>query len=411
MVKKSEWNDQQIEDLLSQMPKIKDERDPQDIYQNIVVKMNKKRQRVWMMPAVATVGAALLLFILVPGLLDGNSSQENALDHADQPSSEIAMLEDTMNEEKVEQKTKMDEEVTPFSADAEPETTSEMGIRSVGIEDSATAIYEEDLADKYVLTYAIPDPNVMMSVPVSVLVSKEEDKSKFELFTENMANLKEEEWGLRDYFPLNADLTFDEESNVLTVDVPIDHSYGKGSATEVIFNDTLSYMMTTLDIEKINLLTAGNPGVELGNFGLIEEFVPKEQLGNHAYYFYYPNDSTSKPFIVPYGEKLKSINEAFSAMKENQDKANLVASIPAEISLETDEDPAEKKLTIHFGEGSIINNDESTLHTIEAILLTAKDFNYQTVKLENANIDIVGKFDLNNEIKVPIAANKRSLPQ
>jgi len=67
-------------------------------------------------------------------------------------------------------------------------------------------------------------------------------------------------------------------------------------------------------------------------------------------------------------------------------------------------------LTLTFSKDSKINNDQSTIYTIEAILLTAKEFDYQAVKLENANIDKIGRFNLNEALRVPVAANKQILP-
>lgn len=409
-MKKSEWSDKQLEDLLSQMPKIKDERDPREIYQNITVRMNKRKQRTWIMPATAAALAAVLFFILAPTLFNWQNSEEKASDLRNQsePTQQISMKEDADLQEAKKEQEATEENAIPFSAKQNADEQSEIGIKSVDSEDPATAVYEEDISGMEVLTYAIPDEKAMLAVPVSVLVAKEEDKSKFDLFEENMQTLNEKEWGLKDYFPLNAEFMFDEESKVLTVDFPVDHPYGDGSASETVFNEALSYTLSALDISEIKFTTEGKSGMDLGNSGFIEEFIP--EYGNHAYYFYYLNETGKKPYIVPYGEKLGSIKEAFAAMKVNQEKAKLFASIPADINFETEENPEEKKLTIRFVEGTVLNNDESTVHTIEAILLTAKEFNYHAVKIENANVEMVGRFDLANEIKVPVAANKRSLP-
>ncbi|MED3563213.1 hypothetical protein P4447_12285, partial [Bacillus xiapuensis] len=69
-MKKSEWSDKQLEDLLRQMPKIKDHRDPRDIYQNLSLK--KQKRPVWVIPVIASAAALLLIVILIPKLLVGN---------------------------------------------------------------------------------------------------------------------------------------------------------------------------------------------------------------------------------------------------------------------------------------------------------------------------------------------------
>ena len=42
-MRKSEWSDKQLEDLLRQMPKIKDNRQPHEIYQSLSVKKENAR--------------------------------------------------------------------------------------------------------------------------------------------------------------------------------------------------------------------------------------------------------------------------------------------------------------------------------------------------------------------------------
>ncbi|TFI49791.1 hypothetical protein E4O93_01000, partial [Diaphorobacter sp. DS2] len=88
---------------------------------------------------------------------------------------------------------------------------------------------------------------------------------------------------------------------------------------------------------------------------------------------------------------------------------NLQASIPDDVDFEIEE-IKEGKLIIRFNNESEIIDNAPTLHAIEAILLTAKDFDFDTVKIENADVDKIGKFDLTEELKVPVAANKRDLP-
>lgn len=416
-MKKLELSDEQIEKLLGQMPKIIDKRDKNEIYQSITLKMKKRKQKVWIMPSIATAAALLLFFILAPNLMPGQVFEEKSLEStkselstASEPFAKESA--DTNDEAKQDAKQEVTEAEDKAQIGIGNEETSKdkSGFRAMSIEDSATALYEEDINGMEVLTYAIPDENAEILVPVSVLVQKEENKSKFDLFEKYMVSLREEEWGLSDYYPLNADLIFDGENRVFTVNVPADHTYGQGSASEIPFTNILTQMMTTLNLEKINLTTEGNPGIEFGNLGPYSEFALEEQPGNHAYYFYYPSETMSKPFIIPFGEKLNSIKEAFSAMRKNAIDQKILASIPEDIQFETKENEDGKKLTIRFDEGSVINDDEPNVHTIEAILLTAKEFSYQAVKLENANIDRVGRFNLNEELLVPVAANKKTLP-
>lgn len=50
-MKESKWSDEELQELLNQMPKIKDTRDPREIYQTIEIKMGKQKKRTWILPA------------------------------------------------------------------------------------------------------------------------------------------------------------------------------------------------------------------------------------------------------------------------------------------------------------------------------------------------------------------------
>ncbi|MBS4191076.1 hypothetical protein KHA94_12875 [Bacillus sp. FJAT-49705] len=412
-MRKSEWSDEQIEELLGQLPKIIDERDPQEVYQNISIKLNRRKHKVWIMPTAATAAALLLLVILVPRLFNFQNTEEKSMESADKssPSAEIAMEKKNITKDK-EQNSTNEESAVPFAAKESNDTNKNIGMRSIEFEDQSTAVYEEDIGGREVLTYAIPDDNVEFIVPVSIIVSKEENKTKFKLFEDYMERLTENDWGLYDYYPLMAELKYEEENRILNLDVPANQSYSLSGSAENILSQVLTSTMKSLDIKEINLSTDGNPGINFGYNGEIKKFVPDDdQFGNHAYYFYYPSKAEIKPFIVPYNEKISTIEEAFSSMRKGMGDEKLIPSIPEDIQFDTVKDPAENKLTIRFKKGTTINDDASTLHTIEAILLTAKEFNYDEVKLENAQIDKIGRFDLEHEIKVPVAANKRMIGQ
>ncbi|WNS74078.1 hypothetical protein RRV45_14255 [Bacillus sp. DTU_2020_1000418_1_SI_GHA_SEK_038] len=410
-MKKSEWTEEQLEELLGKMPRIKDERDPREIYHHVAIKMQKRKQKMWIMPSIATAGAFLLFFILVPNLFNWQSFSENSMETADKSSSASEIMMEKKSLEENKDQLAVTEENGASIEMAREKEEKQMGITSIEVADETTAVYEEDIIDKEVLTYAVPNHDVSFIVPISLIVPKDDQKSKFDLFLENMPNLAEVKWGLTDYYPLQADLNFDEENQIMTFNVPANHSYGMSSNTEWLLGQVMNYIMDSFDIKKVNLTTEGNPGIGFSHLGKIDEFVTKEQSSDDAYYFYFPSDVETKPFIVPYKftEKQGTIQEAFSIMRNNQAGEKLIASIPDTIQFETEENPKEGKLIIKFEKGSQLNNDEETLHTIEAILLTAKEFNYEFVKLENANIDRIGIFDLNQEIKVPVSANKRTI--
>ncbi|WP_449620280.1 negative regulator of sigma-X activity, partial [Robertmurraya sp. Marseille-Q9965] len=330
-MKRSEWNDKQLEDLLSNMPKIKDHRDPRDIYQNITIKMSKKKQRSWVVPSVATAAAVLLLVILVPNVMNWNDSTSNSMqesktayDSADQPQME-KMTESS------EDSAGGKEDEAKINAVEDMENDEKMQMTSIEEEETYTALYKEDTADKNVFTYAIPDEQGQNIVPVSIVVPKEEGKELFEQYKEIMTSLKEEEWGLSEFYPLNAELSISNKST-LNVNIPSDHSYRDGSINGPAFIQVLQDTAKTFGIKEVSLFTENKEGIDLGNNGNMKNLELVDD-GNHAYYFHYPEKKPEQLYIVPFNQPYKSIEEAFNAMKENI-AVGLNASIPQDINIE-----------------------------------------------------------------------------
>ncbi|MGD6898744.1 hypothetical protein [Bacillus infantis] len=425
MVKKSEWNDEQLEKLLRQLPKIQDVRAPQEVYQNVSRRMRKRRRTFWVIPAAAAAAAVLLLFILIPGLT-GQQFQESADQAAeskgDQASSGIEPSEQKENSYETAQKSEdtsegeagvQNDPEAELSETEVQEDDGKAGLASFEEEDSdyRTALYEEDVQGQTILTYAVPDANIQTLVPVSVLAAPQEGKTEFDLYKETMEKLTEEEWGLGEAYPIpQAELFYDPETETLTADIKEDADF-YGSATETMFKSLLTNHLDTLNAQTVLLTTEGEPGAVISNTGAVDSLTVKEDTGNHAYYFLY-TDQGSEPFIVPGKESYGSIQEAIDAMKQDQEYTSLEASIPGDMNIitEADSEGGSSELTLTLEEGTKLEDNAASSYTIEAILLMAKGFNYSTVKLDNAEIEEVGSFQLQEALKVPAAPNWRQLP-
>ncbi|WP_084783334.1 GerMN domain-containing protein [Bacillus dakarensis] len=408
MVKKSELSDKQLEEYLRELPKIRDHRDPRDIYQNITVKMKKRKQKAWIIPSIASAAALLLFVVLASNVLNFNQSAQDLVnENATTESAENAALKQAPDGNEEMGILSEDEPDNKERFNAEEENRELM---TIDLEGSYTALYESDIAGKSVFTYTIPDQNAQNIVPVSVTVPYNDELPLFEQYKETMSKLREEEWNLSEYLPLNASLSYVEESNSLHVDLPIDHYYGDGSASEMAFMSTLLSSAAMFNIESILLSTDGSPGAEFGNMGKLTE-IEVEEKGNRAYYFFYPSGEDNLPYLVPSRNPYENINEAMDAMKTDIETDMLKASIPSNFNIEDMVTANKELLVIRLGESSELSNDQSMIHTIEAILLTAKDFDYEKVKIENANLDQIGKFIFNEEWAVPVAPNKKFLSE
>lgn len=381
-MKRSEWSDKELVELLREMPKIEDHRHPRDIYQNLP----KKRRKTlpWLLPGFAAAAALFLFFILVPKLMDGNQFSSDK--STEEKAAHIATKKD---------------------AGANKDTSSDTEkMEIMSVENEKTAIYDEDVSDGTVLTFWVPDANVQILVPVSTVVQDDQGKDWLTLFNEKMADLREEEWGLDDYYPLNATFSMDEKNEAVNVNVPADHRYGMGAAGEIYFKGALKRdIASNSQIKKIRLYTAGKLGIEFGNTG-VEEELAVEQIQNHAYFFYFPEGS-DKPLLAPSVDTFNDIKTAFAEMEKDPPKEwGLNRSLPSEFQI-VDVSMTDKTLYITVKGDANFVNDPLAASTFEAILLTAKEFGADKVVVNNPPFSQIGPFDLTKENKVPIAPNRK----
>jgi hypothetical protein len=391
-MKKSEWSDNELEQLLRQMPKIKDHRDPHDIYQSLSLKVKKRKRPVWIVPSVASVAAVLLLFLIAPNIWQGiDQGSDKKME------SNMAMDPDAQNTELTKK--------LPENNDNESlDTNDNMGIASLEAPVSETAIYVEDIAiDQEIITYWMPDENAQIIVPVSVVVPKEENKTWLDLFNAYSEKLTEDQWGLSEYYPLNATLS-KVDDQTLNVDVPEGHSYGEGSASESTFVGILKEMLRGKNnIQKITLSTNGKPGIMFGNYGEKTDVELSEPEGKHSYYLFNPNNS-NLPFLVPSNTLYTDIESAFGAMFSSvEENYGLKSPLNFNFTIKSKSQP---NLVLNVDDKVQFTNEPQFINAIEAILLTAKEFGFETVKFENTSVDQIGRFNLQNELKVPVAPNK-----
>lgn len=387
-MKKSEWSDKQLEELLRQMPKIEDHRNPRDIYQNLSIK--KRKKSAWLIPGFAATAALLLFFILIPRFLEGTQSFDSAKQEESSSQEKISIADDKSS-----------------ILNKEEDGLSGSEAKMMMTEMNKTAIYDDEIENGKVITYWIPDSQAQILVPVSIVVPPDDNKNWLTIFTESMGLLKEEEWGLTDYYPLNATFELDEINNTVIVDVPSDHKYGDGSAGEMAFLDILQKTIASnSQINNIILRTNGQPGIEFGNYGEMDKLdVTRE--GKHGYFFYTP-DGLETTYLVPSTNTFQDINAAFEAMKTDQAEGSLAASIGPSFQIK-EFSIQDNKLIINMDESTLMENTPATVYSFEAILLTAKDFGIETIMVVNAPIKLLGPFDLSKEVKVPLAPNHRPI--
>ena len=155
-MKKSEWSDRQLEEILRQMPRINDCRHPYDIYQNLSIKI--KRKRAWVLPGIAMVASLLLLFILVPNT---KYFSNRSADIAKSTQSSTATQHFSANVEL----NKQDSGMGTLQKQEQPKLLLKQA------EGLKSAVYKNEIGKGKVLTYWIPDQQGQLLVPVSTIIS------------------------------------------------------------------------------------------------------------------------------------------------------------------------------------------------------------------------------------------------
>jgi hypothetical protein len=412
-VKKSQLSDKQLEEILGQMPKIKDHRDSRDIYQNIAHRVEKrKKMPAWVIPGAALAAVLFLAFILSPSLLGVNDSSQESMDRNSATEAKSSMEMDTAARDDSANEKSTGEQENTFvaeSADGEQEDKTDFAVMDIANPyEGLISLYPEetDTETSEIFTYAIPDDQAMAIVPVTVTSPKKEGKSRIDSYTETMPMLKEEEWGLTDYYPMDATWNFDEATKTLTMDVKQNNPYREGSTANVIFIDSMTQNFSDAGIDKMVLTTEGKPGLELSNIGSMEELPLNAETKKRRAYLFLSIEGMPNPYLVPTKEQHKTVGEAFEQMWKGDEVGYLSPSLPDDFKLAKTESN-NKVLEITLTDDTAL--DESFLPNLEAILMTASEFDYSGVKFTNANIDQLGPFNLNEVLPLPLAPNKKNI--
>ncbi|MGE8077926.1 hypothetical protein [Peribacillus loiseleuriae] len=391
-MKKSQWNDEEIETLLRNFPKIRDKRDSQEIYQHIIKKESRKH-RYWI-PILATMATIFLLGILAASMIDNrneyvgfeNKAMEQARSDSDSgyrvmqnkkiESTEAPSDSGDMNE-KGEQVDTVDQEATPIS------------------------VYHIDSATQSLVIIPLFDKrNVNYFVPVTRLVDKFAKDQLGENTVQALSELDVAALGLTELDLDGIKITEGANEKTINIDFPKDSSLLKNDLNvESLFITMLKYQ----NIDKITYSTEGMPGAEFSHRGyLTEDNIPHfEKKAYVAYQF----DKKSPQFLVPTNMSYERIEEALEVTKTMQTGDGISSSVPKEFIWKQVFDEGEQ-LTVVLAEEAILQNSKSDMLALEAILLTAKDFGFETVEIQNSTIEHVGSFDLNEPIQVPLAPNR-----
>ncbi|MGO4889659.1 hypothetical protein ACJ2A9_18085 [Anaerobacillus sp. MEB173] len=405
MGKRPEHDEESIEKLLSNMPKIKDKRTKEELYTKIQARLQtgepKKRSgKKWLMPSFATAAVVIIVSILVfPQLLAEDNMLEMSQESGDQVTSETenSIFEDEHAE--IEEKADTNMMVTEESDPVEVREEGYLG-----------ALNQKPEGTDWV-TISVPNDDAQFVVPLTILIP-EDERSKLDHLQTLLNTMSYEKWGL-DSPPLSEftfqEADYHEDGKKVIIHAPSDNFTITSSTESLMFIQSVQETFAALGYKYVEFMTDGKPGMNLGPYGEREGFSLEEN--NKAYYLYTSETdhqllirgSTLESQLENTAEDQLTFQETIEQMKLGNNVIGYEASIPLELSI-TKIESENDLVKITFESGTSFENNDKTIAMIEAILFTAKEFGFTKVRFVGVE-GIVGSYNLNTVIDVPEAVN------
>ncbi|PLS17154.1 hypothetical protein CVD28_13960 [Bacillus sp. M6-12] len=372
-MKKSNYQDSDIEKILQQMPEVTDLRKSSQVLERAEMFSRKRKGFSWVIPAAASA-AAILLFLLI--------------------STSFFQHERKAGNAGVNQKVELAAKEAPDRDDAIAEKRFTV------------------MPDQKFITFSITGmdqagPIMPLNVPISLII--DDNDSPAALYTKYINKLENDKWGLAPLdFKNHATFTEASDSNgkkKLIVNM-IENSSLSVSSAGTSFVDSLRESFRWHGFSQIEFLTAGSKGATLGNRKYTS--IPLVAEGKKAY-FQYMYDQDFQSFLVPSPKAYAHFPDALSAMESESFnlQAPLHAPIPGGVDIKKIS-TLDGQAEVTFSADSGLLDNENFVMMLDSILLSAKEFGLTSVTFkgaENAGITSIGTIKLGTPVKVPAAPN------
>jgi len=373
------WSDEKIEQHLKSLPSIKDRRSKQELYLKIQARVQykenkEKRLPTWSLPALATACALVLFGIFAPDLVNnGGQKQQDkvAVDNAGKSSN-------GMDAASTEAHKGATFKATPVAYHG---PIQESSLDSGGV-------------DQDWVTVGYLDEQAQLVIPVSFVTQSDYYLNKV---NEQLNKFEPKAAGLSGS-PLQG-ATITEEEETVIIDFP---AGAIQEAEESLLKPLISLTFANEDQKaKVEFRTDGKRGYEFPRFGLIEEMDLDVPASPHFRY----DAPTTDTFIVSLfstGHEAaalpKELDDALDVMDEEQEQG-LKPFLPKDLQLEVKK-TGKHSVEIKFPDSfKLVSENVEHLMMIDAILLTAKSYDFNSVKFSNTGIDMIGPYDLTKPIE------------
>lgn len=314
----------------------------------------------WIGPAVATVVVLFMAFLISPHLF-----QPAAQDH--------------------QQQMKMDSSADKSQVNATLEAVKQT--------DGPSHVVSYKQQQKY-MTIAYIDESTSQVVPISIEKEDGYDHLQDMVNTYEQVQLPEMTKPFQSYMDM-VDLR--EKGDTLIFQLKSDLSLDTLKEANR-FKDMVKETLKWSKYKQVQVKTAKGSHLQLGANGSVGTISIEKQT-KHAYYVL---ENKSGTFLVPSKAHYSSYEDAVEAMKRTSD-AGLDPLIKDEPIKEVTSKG--KHVTITFGASARLSDSNDHILLIEGLLLSAKDFGFTEVTIQQAGTDQVGPYELEEPIEVPALPN------
>lgn len=367
-MRKSRWNEEEIQSLLKQMPQVKDRRSKEAIYRHIEFTSTSKQRSTRIVPTVVSLAAACLFVVISVSLYSSSPT----------------------NESSKEQQPKMS--ITMKAKESAPEQNRTLQA------DQAAAVSSRVIMSGKAVVFGLPDKSAQTIIPISFVANEQIARDKqIEAAKSQLA-----EWGLDsrwfDGVGLSAAV---DHPDVWIVRLPKTHPvFSSGSTGETMFLASVEETVRWLGGTSVQFFTDTKKGIDLPNTGHLEAMTisPKKR----AYYFY-QLDHSYPLFLAPSLQEFATIEEALYSMQHVTGDL-FRPSIAKEVHIASVQKQNDG-LVVQFAADSSFSDPAISQWMLEAILLTAKEFRFRSVTFTGGSVDHIGPYRFNEKIEVPVAPN------
>lgn len=373
-MRKFQWNEEDVQSVLKQMPVVSDRRSKQEVYELIKRGRERMQKRTRIVPAFVSVAAACLLLMIGASLF---SSPPTMNEKAQESRSELSPMDGAESADKA------------FTMQAEKSASVPSRIVPSG---------------DNVIVFGLPDPTLQAVIPVSIAADGQDGSLERQI--EAAKTKLAEPWGLDSRWFDEMEMSpspSDKRSWIVRVGKghPV---FSSGSASESMFLLSIEETVRALGGANVQFFTGDAKGMKLPHSGYVQSInIPRKP---RAYYFYRLDDAHPL-FLAPSAETFKAVEAALDSMK-NIKSGVFRPSIRADVTIASVQKQG-GELIIEFTADSALDGSPDSQWMLEAMLMTAKEFGFRSVTFTGGNVEEVGPYRFGEAIPVPAAPNPMPL--